>query len=527
MFQLFKSNKTKYFGFRGDKLHTLVTILASVSFTLFGYDQGVMSSMLTLPEFNHYFPEINAMEDSSKSTLQGFTVAIYEIGCMSGALFAMFFGDRFGRKRMIWMGSLIMGIGAILETAAYGLPQLIVGRVVCGVGNGLNTATVPSWLSECARPERRGILNMISAALNILGVMTSYWIGFGFYFVDNSANWRFPMAFQCVFAIIMLLFIMEMPESPRWLIREGHIEEAIDTFAHLEDSTIDDPEIIAKVEEIQALIRVEGPGIPIKKMFTFGKHRHFHRAMLACFTQVMQQVCGINLITYYASTIFEQYLGMSPLNSRILAACNGTEYFLAACVSIFVIERVGRRLLMIICAAGQAVTMLILFVTAYLADKKDNSNAAIGAAVFLFVFNTFFAIGWLGIPWLYPAEISGLEIRAAVNGLSTACNWVFTFLIVMITPICFSHIGSFTYIIFAGVNSLMVPACIIFYPETAGKSLEDMDKIFEQIDPRTPWDVVKVAAEYVPDYAVEKQVLEFQEKPSIQQSESVSVSSGV
>ncbi|GMF28107.1 unnamed protein product [[Candida] boidinii] len=97
----------------------------------------------------------------------------------------------------------------------------------------------------------------------------------------------------------------------------------------------------------------------------------------------------------------------------------------------------------------------------------------------------------------------------------------------MITPICFSHIGSFTYIIFAGVNSLMVPACIIFYPETAGKSLEDMDKIFEQIDPRTPWDVVKVAAEYVPDYAVEKQVLEFQEKPSIQQSESVSVSSGV
>lgn len=490
-----RTSRKTYFGLRGASLHKMVAFVASVSFMLFGYDQGVMSSLLTLPSFLERFPEINATADKSKSTLQGLVVAIYEIGCMSGALFAMMYGDNFGRRKMIWAGAAIMTVGAVLQCSAFGLPHLIVGRIVTGIGNGFLTATIPMWLSECAKPERRGALNMISAALNIFGVALSYWVDFGFYFVKGSASWRFPIAFQIVFALFMMSVIFLMPESPRWLVKQQRIEEAKEVFAVFEEVDANDAMVLAKVKEIQDVSMKEENGFSLKTLISFGPNKHFHRTMLAAFCQIMQQICGINLITYYAGTIYEDYLNMDPIPARILAACNGTEYFFAACLSYFVIEKIGRRNLMMFCAAGQAGTMAILCGSAWGANQ-GNTSAAISAAVFLFVFNSFFAVGWLGVTWLYPAEIAPLEIRAAVNGLSTACNWAFTFLIVMITPICFAHIGSYTYAIFACVNFIMVPAVYIFYPETAGRSLEDIDVIFENSNPKTPWDVVNLSKRY-------------------------------
>lgn len=484
--------KTTYLGLRGEKLHKMVALSAGISFMLFGYDQGVMSSLLTLPSFLETYPEIDVVAHPDKSTLQGLVVAIYEIGCLAGALFAMFYGDNFGRRRMMVAGAAIMTIGAVLQCSAFGIPHLIVGRIVTGVGNGFNTATVPMWLSECAKPHRRGALNMISAALNIAGVAMSYWVDFGFYFVDNSASFRFPIAFQIVFAIYMMAVIPFLPESPRWLVKRKRRDEATMVFAVLEDLEPSDPAITGKIREIEELALVEDQGS--QSIFSFGPNKHFHRTMLAAFGQVMQQVCGINLITYYAGTIYQTNLGMDPMVARILAACNGTEYFLAACASYFVIERVGRRNLMFYCSIGQCATMAILCGTAY-AGEQGNTQGSIAAAVFLFVFNSFFAIGWLGTAWLYPAEISPLEIRAAVNGLSTACNWAFTFLIVMLTPILFNHIGVYTYALFAGINFIMIPAVYIFYPETAGKSLEQIDLIFEKSNPKTPWDVVRFAKE--------------------------------
>lgn len=472
----------------------MVAISAGISFMLFGYDQGVMSSLLTLPSFLDTFPEIDAVHDDSKSTLQGTVVAIYEIGCMAGALAAMFWGDKFGRRKMIWAGAFVMTVGAVLQCSAFSLAHLIVGRIVTGVGNGFQTASVPMWLSECAKPQRRGALNMISAALNILGVATSYWVDFGFYFVNNSASWRFPIAFQIIFALYMMSVIMFLPESPRWLVKNKRRDEAKTVFAVLDDTTETNPEIESKIREIEELALMEDSGFSAKNLFSFGPNKHCHRAMLAAFGQVMQQIGGINLITYYAGTIYEDNLGMEPITARILAACNGTEYFLAACASYFVIERVGRRNLMLYCTVGQCVTMAILCGTAY--RGETHSGGAVAAAVFLFVFNSFFAIGWLGTAWLYPAEISPLEIRASVNGLSTACNWAFTFLIVMITPILFARIGVYTYALFSGINFIMIPAVYIFYPETAGRSLEEIDMIFEKSNPKTPWDVVKLSKNF-------------------------------
>uniref|UniRef100_A0A1N6MC79 Putative sugar porter n=1 Tax=[Candida] hispaniensis TaxID=312227 RepID=A0A1N6MC79_9ASCO len=530
--------KTSFIGLRGQWLHRGVAFIAGMGFLLFGYDQGVMGSLLTLDTFVKQFPDMDSssswLSEETKrhnTTIQGTAVGIYEIGCMMGALFTMWAGDKFGRRRIIFFGSFIMIVGTVIMTSSYTLGQFIVGRIVTGLGNGFITATVPMWQSECAKPERRGALVMMEGALITGGICLSYWIDFGFYFVDSDADWRFPIAFQIVFALFLFFTVMSLPESPRWLIKKGRIEEASGVFAALEDVELDDPYVVNQVTEVKesimmeqlATLGIEGDQakrairngehdiseeLPFRqqlsKLFTFGKKKNFHRTMLAYWNQVMQQITGINLITYYAAFIYEESLKMSALNSRILAACNGTEYFLASWLPFYTIERFGRRKLMLFGAIGQAATMAILTGTVYAATPKDakpypgldNSDAGIAAAVFLFVFNTFFAIGWLGMTWLYPAEITSLEIRAPANGLSTSGNWVFNFMVVMITPVAFNNIGYYTYTIFACINALMVPVVYFFYPETAGRTLEEIDKIFAQSNPKTPWDVVGIARRF-------------------------------
>lgn len=199
-----------------------------------------------------------------------------------------------------------------------------------------------------------------------------------------------------------------------------------------------------------------------RDLFTMDEDRHFHRTCLAFMSQVFQQISGINLITYYAATIYENNIGLTPFLSRILAACNGTEYFLASWIAVFIIEKVGRRKLMIFGACGQAASMAILAGMTYL----GGDGPGIVAAAFLFIFNTFFAIGWLGMTWLYPTEITPLRIRAPANAISTSGNWIFNFLIVMITPISFASIQYRTYIIFAVINAFIAPVIYFFYPET-------------------------------------------------------------
>ncbi len=286
--------------------------------------------------------------------------------------------------------------------------------------------------------------------------------------------WRFPLAFQIVFCVFILAFIPGLPESPRWLILKGREDEAKEVLAALEDKEIDDNLVHQQFLEIKDTV-VEMSKGSFRDLFTMGKDRNLHRVILAYCNQVMQQITGINLITYYAAVIYKG-LGLSDFLSRLLAALNGTEYFLASWPAVWLVDRVGRRKLMLFGAAGQAITMAIL---AGVNSRKDTS-AQICGVVFLFVFNTVFAVGWLGMTWLYPAEVVPLSIRAPANALSTSANWIFNFMVVMITPISFNTIGYHTYTIFAVINFIMVPFVYFFYPETAYRSLEEMDAIFHR-----------------------------------------------
>lgn len=262
----------------------------------------------------------------------------------------------------------------------------------------------------------------IETALNVFGLMISYWIDLGFSFLEPSTiSWRFPIAFQIILALFVALAIPGLPESPRWLVLRGRDDEALEVLSALFDLPEDDPKIHAEFAAIKDAAIEMATGT-FSDCFKFNELRNFHRTVLAYVNQVFQQISGINVISYYAATIFLR-IGLSPFMSRLLAALNGTEYFLISWVAVFTIERFGRRKLMLIGAAGMSVSMIVLSATT--AYSGVSQGAGITAAVFLFVFNSFFAIGWLGISWLYAAEVTPLAIRAPANAISTTANWIF------------------------------------------------------------------------------------------------------
>ncbi|KAI1340869.1 sugar transporter family protein [Xylariaceae sp. FL0016] len=490
----------KYFGLRGNSLNWAVGVIAGCDFLLFGYDQGVMGGILTMHQFLNAFPSIdpddeaianNAAEKSARSTDQGIAVAAYNLGCFLGAVISIWISNPLGRKKMIMLGTAIMVIGAILQASATTLPHLIVGRIITGIGNGGNTSTVPTWQSETSRAHKRGKLVMIEGALITCGIMISYWIDLGFSFIESSVSWRFPLAFQIVFCLFILCFIPGLPESPRWLILKNREDEAKEVLAALADADVNDKEVENEFLAIKDTVIEMSKGT-FGDLFKMTREREFHRTLLAYVNQMFQQISGINLITYYAPVIYRG-LGMSDFMARLLAAINGTEYFLASWPAVFLVERVGRRKLMLVGAVGQALTMALLAGTT---SHPDNTQANAAAIAFLFVFNTFFAIGWLGMTWLYPAEIVPLRIRAPANALSTSSNWIFNFLVVMITPVAFDSIGYQTYIIFAVINAFMVPSVYFFFPETAYRSLEEMDTIFHKCQGwKGYFDVIRIARE--------------------------------
>ena len=453
----------RFLGLNGTKLQVAIGLLAGMDFLLFGYDQGVTGGLLTLQSFTKYFPSINTNADhmigwtqsekNNQSTRQGIVVAAYNLGCFAGSIPTIWIGNLLGRRKAIFLGSFIMCIGALLQCTSYDLAQLIVGRLVTGFGNGINTSTVPTWQSECCKSHRRGQMVMIEGAMITCGITISYWIDFGLLFADpNEVSWRFPLAFQIFFAAVILAFVMFLPESPRWLILKGREEEAREVLSCLMGDDTDEIFVDTEFTAIKATVLEMAKG-SFRDMFTMGEDRHLHRTILAYVNQMFQQISGINLITYYIPTIIEQQVGMSGTMSRLIAACNGTEYFAASWIAVFTVEKFGRRSLMLFGAAGMSLSMVILAITDSIssthAKTSTGTHAGIAQIVFLFVFNTFFAIGWLGMTWLYPAEIVPLRIRAPANALSTSSNWIWNFMVVMITPVAFQSISYKTYVIFA------------------------------------------------------------------------------
>jgi sugar porter (SP) family MFS transporter len=299
-------------------------------------------------------------------------------------------------------------------------------------------------------------------------------------FVASQAQFRFPLALQILFAVITFTAIFFLPESPRWLVAHDLIDEARVVLSDLrvERTPDSDDTIASDLALIKNAIDEEraaaGTSSGFRALLKDGPQKFRYRTLLGIGGQFMQQLSGINLITYYAPVIFQQSVGLGRNISLLLAGFNGIAYFFSSLPPIWILDRLGRRKLMFFAAAGQCICMAILAGTV----SNGSKSAGIVAVVMLFLFNFFFAIGLLAIPWLLPAEYAPLAIRTRAAALSSASNWIFTFLVVEITPVSISSIGWRTYIYFAVFNACFLPLIYFFYPETRNLSLEEIDMLF-------------------------------------------------
>jgi MFS family permease len=373
-------------------------------------------------------------------------VGTWNIGCFASAILTIFIGDWLGRRRTLMLGLVLWTIGEIIQCSSYSYGQFVAGRFIAGFGkqpflipnqhvvlispgNGFTTATVPAYQAECVKSHRKGTILMISAGAFIAaGLALSYWLTFAFAYIGNaSVAWRVPIAFQIVFAVIAFIVLQFLPESPRWLILTGRENEALQVLAALNDEDIDGPEIRDEFLQIKDAILIMSQG-STSSLRSNKEKRNLHRATLAYFVQVFQQMSGINLALQYLSIVFLNQFGYSGWLARLLGACVSTAYFLASFVTVVGIDRFwGRRSLMMFGAAGMSGCMVLLAVLLYLWQVHAISAGRIAGTVFLFGFCTFFAIGWQGMAWLYQVEIVPLRIRGPANALSTSGNWLFNF----------------------------------------------------------------------------------------------------
>ncbi|PVH72883.1 general substrate transporter [Cadophora sp. DSE1049] len=448
-----------------------ITVTSGTAFLLFGFDQGVFGGILGNALFQKTFNNPNA-------TIQGQIVSTYDIGCILGAILTILVGDKLGRRKTIALGCLFVLVGGTLQCSSYTLAHMIVGRIVAGVGIGIISAVVPIWQSETCKPEHRGKLIALQLALVIFGIAFTNWMNLGFTYVPNSdVSWRFPLAFQNFFAILAICLLYCMPESPRWLCLKDRHSEAQIIIARLQKKPVNDPAVLQALRLLADTVahEMKVEKVSWTEVFSNGEQQTFRRIALGAGTSLMQQLGGINVVVYYLPTILTRSFGFSDRLALILSACDFMSLVFWGCMVMLIIDKVGRVKLMLVGATSQG--MCFAVAAAGLAVGSKASNGV--AVAFIFLYHVAFGLSFLSIPFMYPSEINSERFRNVGSSIAMITNWVGVYIVVLITPIAIENIGWKFYVIFAVLNIAWVPFIWYFYVETAGLSLDEIDKLFE------------------------------------------------
>ncbi|KAL2861515.1 general substrate transporter [Aspergillus pseudodeflectus] len=288
-------------GLRGNRLTFWFAVGCGADMALYGYDQGVFGGVVISPDYLR----VHDLEGPEKTELLSTVTAIYNVGCFLGAVLATWIGGKLGRKKSVLLGIFIMTIGAVLQTSSYGVPHMMVARIVSGIGNGINSSTVAVWQTETAPARLKGKLVILQNALLLVGFSISNWLNYGLAFANGPVSWRFPLAFQLVFIIMIYLVIPWLPESPRWLITKGRDEEALKILSDIEDKTTTDAFVLSQMQSIKYTVEYERTNGMSWGDLLRGRGSNksgtktIRRLILGMGAQSMQQLVGINVTSYY------------------------------------------------------------------------------------------------------------------------------------------------------------------------------------------------------------------------------------
>ncbi|PYH95705.1 general substrate transporter [Aspergillus ellipticus CBS 707.79] len=457
---------------RGKSLIMAITMASCQAFLLLGFDQGVMSGIVGAN--NRFAQDFN----NPDAAMQGNITGLYDIGCVLGSIVCYFIGEKMGRRTMLITGGTIMIIGSALLASSFSLAQLLVGRIVTGIGNGMNSSTAPVFQSECSPAEYRGALLTLQGTVTILGVVIAYWMDYGTSFTSSSLEWRFPLAFQSLFAICLILQVIGLPETPRWLVQHDRHEEARAVLAAIQDTSPSDPRITKSMLDIQFVLDEEHKDGPFRftELFSWGETQNLRRLLITITIELGQQFTGSNMINYYGPVMFQETMGMSRNLAMILGGAMQCTYLVGSAIPVLLMDRFGRRSLLMICSAG----LCLCFVMVSILLSLGREDCAYGATAFIFIFQIFYGVGWLPVPWFYPSELNTTRVRTRMAAIASGWNWMAVFAVVKITPIAFDNIGWRTFVIFAVLNAVFIPMVYFFYPETKGLELEDIPLLFHK-----------------------------------------------
>lgn len=316
------------------------------------------------------------------------------------------------------------------------------------------------------------------------GIAIAGWVNVGLSYIKlYEVAWRLPLALPLVFTAMLIIFTMFFPESPRWLVSKGRIEEARQSIIKLNGPENMSSEALDLEISLYRSMTYQSNDQSERGYHSFFKRdsqRLFYRLFLSIAINFCAQMTGANVISYYGTTIFKQSLHMPASQAALLNAGVLTWKIVAATSAFLTVERLGRKPLFIIACGGMSLSMAGLAGTVWAIDNAYSFGASVAATFFLFLYMSFFPLGFVGANFLYSTEIAPQDLRIHLASIGTATHWLFNFVIAEITPVAFVTITWRYYIVYAVIGLFAVPLVYFMFPETKCLSLEEMDRLFSE-----------------------------------------------
>ncbi|KAI1499017.1 general substrate transporter [Biscogniauxia marginata] len=466
--------------------------IASFASCMIGYDSAFIGTSLALPSFIDEF-EFDRLSDTEKNLTSANIVSLYQAGAFFGSFFAYASTHYLGRRKslFIFVSVFILGAGLMLgANRERGLGLILGGRVLAGISVGASSMIVPIYISELSPPAIRGRLVGIYELGWQIGGLVGFWINYGVNTTlpANRTQWLIPFAVQLIPAGLLMIGALWIRESPRWLFSAGKREQAMETLCWIRQLDRDDIYIVEEVgyidEDLERYRREVGSGF--WKPFAALKQPEVRwRFFLGSMLFFWQNGSGINAINYYSPRVFKS-LGISGTNASFLTT--GIFGVVKTVVTfiwiLYLIDRMGRRSLLMVGAAGGSICMWFLGAYIYVADPENNprgdlSSAGIAAIFFFYLWTAFYTPSWNGTPWVLNSEIFDQNTRSLGQASAAASNWFWNFIISRFTPQMFTTMGYGVYFFFASLMILSVIFVYFLVPETKGVPLEAMDRLFD------------------------------------------------